>query len=1237
MTLIRELIALPEAVRKGDFVLVLSEGIRRAEQTVASYAITPNLLQAFERALGVIGSGVRDGRSQAAYLHGSFGSGKSHFMAMLDLMLEGHPAVWDRSELHPLREKFDWLGKKRVLRLPFHLIGAKTIEQKVFQTYVQWASERHPDAPIPALFGDQDLFENARQLRSGMGDEKFFAKLNEAVPGGGEGADAVAAGWGKVAKAGVWDAERFDEVVASTVAEKRAELFSALVKSHFPAFAKQGSGFIELDRGLGVMSAHAAGLGYDGVVLFLDELILWLAGHLSNRDFVQNEAAKLAKLKEAQHENREVPLVSFIARQRDLADLVGHDAIGSELASLQDSLAWSSGRFETIVLEDRNLPAIVSRRVLRPRDEAARETIADGFVKVRRGLGAAWQTLLGSFGEEADFKQVYPFSPALVETLVALSNCLQRERTAIRILMELLVEHLEDLELGDVVPVGDVFDVIAGGEDAFDQVMRDRFERAKRLYQEQFLPLLWASHETGTRDRCQRQREDHPARLGCSGCPEVACRNDNRLIKTALLAALVPEAGALKDLSVSRLVHLNHGIVKAPIPGTEVTMVAERFRRWAAQVGQLRVGDQTDPSVSVSIEGVDLAPILQSGSHYDTLGARKRLLREILFEALELPKEAASVVEQDHPWRGTSWPGAVRFGNVRELADQALTCPADAEWFVVIDYPFDEPGHTPVEDVVRVERFLENQEARTNPTMVWMPDFFSERLDRELGQLVVLNAILSGDNARKHLGHLRTDDQARARLDLDSLRNQKHAQVRRALDQAYGLVRGNDDTLVDPSQRIEEHVVSLHPGLKARPLLAGSFSDGLHQLAERLLEARYPHHPRFGGRVTVGKLEKTRDVVERLLDAPDQRLSGLPAAEQQLMDAYAGPLGLAQLSEGTAILNATRLREIDQQRERVGTTMPEVEQVRGFVDPQGTLGLPLPASDLMVYVYTLWSGRSLEWQGKPYVLEKLGKLPDDVQLVKPDLPSETEWKTALDSAGRLFGVTFPGRARTAANLTKLASELGKKLDQVRAVLELPSVLGGWLERWSQVDPPPPRLETARSGAELVERLAGASPADQVRVLAAFEARTSPTALAHSIQQSENVTRRLRREETFLPFESVAGYVENELVSNRSLKLLEDLRALLDADEINQALDAAITGLVSEAADIIRAAKGDGQKPPPARWKPVSTLESELKGRYELKETGEELLAKGLAEIEEKELQGEFRLEIRVFHKPEQSG
>ena len=72
-TTIRELFDIPEQIRKGDFVLKLAEGVANPRATAESYVVTPGLVQAFDQALGLVGSAQRDGRSQAAYLHGSFG------------------------------------------------------------------------------------------------------------------------------------------------------------------------------------------------------------------------------------------------------------------------------------------------------------------------------------------------------------------------------------------------------------------------------------------------------------------------------------------------------------------------------------------------------------------------------------------------------------------------------------------------------------------------------------------------------------------------------------------------------------------------------------------------------------------------------------------------------------------------------------------------------------------------------------------------------------------------------------------------------------------------------------------------------------------------------------------------------------------------------------------------------------------------------------------------------------
>ena len=98
------------------------------------------------------------------------------------------------------------------------------------------------------------------------------------------------------------------------------------------------------------------------------------------------------------------------------------------------------------------------------------------------------EVLLTREADRAMFKMVYPFSPALIQALVAVSSALQRERTALKIMLQLLVNRRDTLRLGDVIPLGDLWDVVAHGDEAFTDVMRVNFENAKKLYQNKLLP-----------------------------------------------------------------------------------------------------------------------------------------------------------------------------------------------------------------------------------------------------------------------------------------------------------------------------------------------------------------------------------------------------------------------------------------------------------------------------------------------------------------------------------------------------------------------------------------------------------------------------------------------------------------------------------------------------------------------------------------------------------------------------
>ena len=292
--------------------------------------------------------------------------------------------------------------------------------------------------------------------------------------------------------------------------DARGRLVGDLVKHLFPAYQGVSAGkteaFLSLDKGLSVISRHAKDLGYDALILFLDELILWLASHAADPGFVHHEGQKLAKLVEAQTPDRPVPIVSFVARQRDLRDLVGEHVPGAEQLNFADALRHWEGRFHTITLEDRNLPVIAEKRVLRPKDEACRQELKRAFEQAIRVRPEVMQTLLTHDGDREMFRMVYPFSPALVQTLVAVSSVLQRERTALKIMLQLLVEKRDTLRVGDLIPCGDLWDMVAHGEEAFSDV------HARPLRERQAALPQQAPAAAGGDERGQRRARPAPRR-----------------------------------------------------------------------------------------------------------------------------------------------------------------------------------------------------------------------------------------------------------------------------------------------------------------------------------------------------------------------------------------------------------------------------------------------------------------------------------------------------------------------------------------------------------------------------------------------------------------------------------------------------------------------------------------------------------------------------------------------------
>ena len=148
MTTIGDIFDIPTQVHQGDFVLRLTEGVTRPADTLRTYVVTPQLVGCFDQAMDLISSALETNTSKGAYLHGSFGSGKSHFMAVLSLLLQHNPEARSIPELASVVAKHNrWTEQRKFLVVPYHMIGAPNLESAILGHYADYVRALHPQAP----------------------------------------------------------------------------------------------------------------------------------------------------------------------------------------------------------------------------------------------------------------------------------------------------------------------------------------------------------------------------------------------------------------------------------------------------------------------------------------------------------------------------------------------------------------------------------------------------------------------------------------------------------------------------------------------------------------------------------------------------------------------------------------------------------------------------------------------------------------------------------------------------------------------------------------------------------------------------------------------------------------------------------------------------------------------------------------------------------------------------------
>jgi hypothetical protein len=194
--------------------------------------------------------------------------------------------------------------------------------------------------------------------------------------------------------------------------------------------------------------------------------------------------------------------------------------------------------------------------------------------------------------------------------------------------------------------------------------------------------------------------------------------------------------------------------------------------QWAGQVGEIKVSDDgANPVVSLHIVGVDPDEVLENAKVLDNYGNRIQKVKHILYQYLQIPTDVGDLLppRYDGVWRGTKRTCELLFRNVRELPNDNLKA-QDNIWRIVIDFPFDQPGFSPRDDLARVQTFQASGDAAD--TLVWLPSFLTPKAVEDLGRLVVLDQLLSGDRLNEYGGHLSQTEREQARVLLVNQRDQ---------------------------------------------------------------------------------------------------------------------------------------------------------------------------------------------------------------------------------------------------------------------------------------------------------------------------------------------------------------------------------------------------------------------------------------------------------------------------------
>jgi len=945
-----------------------------ARKLVHEYVLTPAVTEELPKIFKYLREVWSRGEELGWFVHGSFGSGKSHFMSFLGMLLEDVEVAWKKpsaavQELE--REHRAWLRQGKPLVVRIHMLSAQgnsDFDRAVYEGFN--AALKRQGKPVFEYLHIEGILDEMRKEAEQYGDVFWHHLEQQGILGSKEDFEAQARG----------EPEDREALVRAYLEFKKRDAASAGINPNWA-------------EGLQRMMRHAKAQGFGGVVFFVDELLLWLSEKRAEE--FKRAINQLNTMVDHADGRRTLPLCVFVARQRNIKEFFPHLAHEDEL---HQHLDHHAKRFNLTTLGDVELRHICKERVLQPRHpEEVAKAVKEAADKHKKLL----PTLLQS-ADEAYLRDVYPFHPALIEMLIDISALMQRERTALKLLYELLVVHYPHLPLGKFLPVGSAFEAIFPESGVEGNQRQNDLKAIQKLYYVRFRPAM---------QMLRQQTADAPEEGDRFG--EVAQKLLDQLIKTVLLAEVSPRLKGSRGMTIERLVQLND----VDVPGTLDRARGEMARKWLVQLSRLVpdlqiAGSDKSATVSVVLQGVNFGEILERArGKVQNEHARFRTFCRVLAEMLGVAKpedliKTRTLESYKVEWRRTPRKGSVALLNVREQTAQGFRPREGEEWRLLIDYPWDTDNHT-VDDDVRRAQEIRSKEG-TFHTYCWLPHHFTPSEEHALVELAAAVYINTPEGQSELLGNLGQHEKQQAIEQALSYGTTWKTKVREILQKVYSE---------------EARIISMRDKADATLLDRNDMKTSVERLALDILDNRYPNHPSFGMTPTQLDLGLLKQWLTEAFQASDNRV-GFDDETLKVLTNLGKPLELVDIGQSKArfLLEGRYLKAV-LQAAGGGSSWGPIDQMLeeqfGFQPAVRNFFLVILCQ---CYGYRALNGRDpveVKIENKPYgsLTLQLGKLLDPA-----------EWSSLRTAAQEAFGVEIPAR-RTLNDQDTAATAVGKEARQ----------------------------------------------------------------------------------------------------------------------------------------------------------------------------------------------------------------